>query len=152
MGCRRDTKELFTIEAQGSVISSTVLRAGDRDYFNRPPLPYEDWAIGPGRTLVADPSGPVRYAQYALTLVALVTGALAIGAIAMALTGPRVSAAGTAACTAALTAHGGLLLTALLAAGFNRFLLGLWPAIVMAPVLAAYWALRFGRPLRSTNF
>jgi hypothetical protein len=32
----------------------------------------------------------------------------------------------------ALAAHGGLLLTALLAAGFSRFTLGLWPTIVTA--------------------
>jgi hypothetical protein len=31
-----------------------------------------------------------------------------------------------------LTLHGGLILTALLAAGFTRFLLGLWPAVVTA--------------------
>jgi hypothetical protein len=38
----------------------------------------------------------------------------------------------------ALTVHAGLLLTALLAAGFSRFLLGLWPAIVVACAFAAW--------------
>ena len=44
------------------------------------------------------------------------------------------------AMTAALAAHGGLLLTALLAAGFSRFTIGLWPAIVTAAATGA-WAL-----------
>ena len=50
-----------------------------------------------------------------------------------------------------MTLHAGLLLTALLAAGFTRFLLGLWPAMVVACALA-YWALIPGRPWRRTNF
>ena len=117
-----------------------------------PPLPYEEWAIGPGRTLVAAPSPIVRYAQHALTLVAITTGLLAAGAIAAAVIAPRISPTLAAAGIAALTAHGGLILTAALAAGFTRFLLGLWPAIVVALVLAAHWALMLGRPLRKTNF
>jgi hypothetical protein len=40
----------------------------------------------------------------------------------------------------ALIAHGGLLFTALLAAGFSRFTLGLWPAIVTATLLGL-WSL-----------
>lgn len=53
---------------------------------------------------------------------------------------------------AALAAHGSLLFTALLAAGFSRFMLGVWPAIMTAMLFGGYWALRLGRPLRSTNF
>lgn len=42
--------------------------------------------------------------------------------------------------------------TALLAAGFSRFMLGVWPAIMTATVFGGYWVLKFGRPLRNTNF
>ena len=117
-----------------------------------PPLPFEEWAIGPGRTLAPQPSPHVRYAQYALHAVALATGALAIVAVLAGVIGRSLPSSLAAASIAALTAHAGLLLTAMLAAGFTRFLLGLWPAIVVAVVLGGYWALRFGRPLRNTNF
>jgi hypothetical protein len=117
-----------------------------------PPLPFEEWAIGPGRTLVAQPSANVRYTQYALHAMGIVTGALAGVVVLAAVLGRPPSPVLKAAGVAALTAHAGLLLTALLAAGFTRFLLGLWPAIIVALVLAGYWAVMFGRPLRSTNF
>ena len=40
----------------------------------------------------------------------------------------------------ALALHGGLVMTALLAAGFTRFLLGLWPAVVVACAFGAFGA------------
>ena len=43
------------------------------------------------------------------------------------------------ACLAALTAHGGLLFSALFAAGIARFIVSLWPA-VMTAVLFAGWS------------
>ena len=46
VGCRRDNKELFAITANGSRVSTKVLRPGDPAYWNMPPLPYEeklDW-------------------------------------------------------------------------------------------------------------
>ena len=74
----------------------------------------------------------MRYAQYALSAIAIVTGVLAlIGGLA-AMASFRLPPAFGAACVAALTVHAGLILTALLAAGFTRFLLGLWPAVVTA--------------------
>jgi integral membrane sensor domain MASE1 len=48
-----------------------------------------------------------------------------------------------AASLSALVAHGGLLFTALLAAGFSRFTLGLWPAIATATVLGLWAASPF---------
>jgi hypothetical protein len=42
--------------------------------------------------------------------------------------------------TAALAAHGCLVFTATLAAGFSRFTLGLWPAIVAAACFGV-WSL-----------
>ena len=98
------------------------------------PMPFEEYALalGPDRTIVFEASPNVRYAQWAIALVAVLTGALAIGGLVAAVVGLRLPPAMIAACVSALAAHGGLLLTALLAAGFTRFLLGLWPALVVA--------------------
>jgi hypothetical protein len=41
------------------------------------------------------------------------------------------------ASVSALAAHGGLLLTSLLAAGFSRFTIGIWPAIITAAIVGA---------------
>jgi hypothetical protein len=98
------------------------------------PLPYEELALslGPGRTLEFTGSQNVRYAQYAFFAIAIVTGGLALLAI-IAAAGPfRLPPALAIACVSALTAHSALVLTALLAAGFTRFLLGVWPALIVA--------------------
>jgi hypothetical protein len=103
------------------------------------PMPFEHYALalGPDRTLVFEPLAIVRYAQVAAFGLAVVTGGLAmLGLIAV--FGPRLSPALVTAGIAALAAHGGLLLTALLAAGFTRFLLGLWPALVVASAFGGY--------------
>jgi hypothetical protein len=103
------------------------------------PLPYEELALslGPDRTLEFTGSEYVRYAQYAMTVVAIVTGLLALTGLAAAIARPHLPPLVGTACVSALTAHAGLLLTALLAAGFTRFLLGLWPALVTAMGFAA---------------
>ena len=107
------------------------------------PLPNEELAmsLGPDRTLEFSGSQNVRYAQYALSVIAIVTGVLALAGCLAAIASFRLPPAFGAACVAALTVHAGLVLTALLAAGFTRFLLGLWPAIVLSLGLAA-WGLR----------
>ena len=71
----------------------------------------------------------VRYMQWGVSALAILTAALAAAGLVAALTGRRSPPALTIACLAALAAHGGLLFTALLAAGFSRFMIGLWPAI-----------------------
>ena len=98
------------------------------------PLPYEELAmsLGPDRTLEFTGSQSVRYAQYAISAIAIVTGVLALAGCLAAIAAFKLPPAFGAACVAALTVHAGLILTALLAAGFTRFLLGLWPAIVTA--------------------
>jgi len=118
------------------------------------PLPYEELALslGPGRTLEFTGSRNVRFAQYAISAVAIITGGLALWGLVAAIATPRLPPALGIACVSALIAHGGLILTALLAAGFSRFLLGLWPALVVACGFAVYWALMLARPWRSTNF
>jgi hypothetical protein len=104
------------------------------------PLPYEELALslGPDRTLEFTASPNVRYAQYAISAVAIITGLLALLACVAAIAIPRLPPALAIAAVSALTAHGGLILTALLAAGFSRFLLGLWPAIVVAGGFALF--------------
>jgi hypothetical protein len=106
------------------------------------PLPYEELAmsLGPDRTVEFSGSQNVRYAQYALSAVAIVTGVLALAGCLAALTSFTLPPSFGAACVAALTLHTGLVLTALLAAGFTRFLLGLWPALVLACGFGAFAA------------
>ncbi len=106
------------------------------------PLPYEHYALalGPDRTLTFEASPPVRYAQWAISVVAAATGALALAGLVAALGGRRLPPALGVACVSALTLHAGLWLTALLAAGFTRFLLGLWPAIIVSAGFAVHSA------------
>lgn len=96
------------------------------------PLPFEDlaFALGPERSVTFTSAPHVRYVQWALTLAGVVSGMMALGALAAALAGWRLPPLAAAAGIAALALHAGLMLTALLAAGTTRFLLGLWPAIV----------------------
>ena len=91
------------------------------------PLPYEELAmsLGPDRTIEFSGSQNVRYAQYALSAVAIVTGVLALAGCLAALASFKLPPPFKAACVAALTLHTGLVLTALLAAGFTAFLAGL---------------------------
>jgi hypothetical protein len=107
------------------------------------PMPFEHYALalGPDRTLVFEPLPLVRYAQGAAFGLAVVTGGLAVLAVIASLFGARLPPPLVAAGTAALAAHAGLILTALLAAGFTRFLLGLWPALVVSLAFGA-WAVK----------
>ena len=116
------------------------------------PLPYEELALalGPGRTLEFTASQNVRYLQYAISTVAIITGVLALLACVAAIATPRLPPSLGVASVAALTAHGGLILTALLAAGFTRFLLGLWPALVVSCAFAALQVINRGTEERKT--
>ena len=104
------------------------------------PLPYEElaMALGPDRTLEFSGSENVRYAQYAIFAIAVLTAALALTGMIAAVANLQLSPAIGTAAVAAITLHAGLILTALLAAGFARFLLGLWPALVVACAFGAY--------------
>jgi hypothetical protein len=42
VGCRRDTKQLYAINVKANRVTEKVLREGRPDYYNRPPLPYEE--------------------------------------------------------------------------------------------------------------
>lgn len=125
------------------------------------PLPFEREALRlePGQSMDLQPSARVRYLQFAISAIGIVTGGVALVGVVAAVGRLRLPPMLAIGSVAALAAHGGLLFTALLAAGFSRFMLGLWPAIVTAAMCAAwwlaspdYWAAMFGRPLRKTNF
>lgn len=106
------------------------------------PMPFEKLAFSlePDHTLAFQPSPRVRYVQIAINVIAIWTAGLAVLGLIGALASPQLPPMLAAASTAALAAHGGLLFTAALAAGFSRFTLGLWPAIVMASVFGL-WSL-----------
>ena len=103
------------------------------------PMPFERLAFSlePDQPFAFQPSPRVRFMQWGVTVLAVWTAILAaIGLVAMARPS-RVPPLLAFASIAAFAAHGGLLLTALLAAGFSRFTLGLWPAIITAAAAGA---------------
>ncbi|MBY0496590.1 MAG: hypothetical protein K2Y23_20485 [Cyanobacteria bacterium] len=119
------------------------------------PMPFEELAFSlePGEPFVFSGSERVRYVQWMMSIVAIWTLAIAFVGIYAALTMRQLPPIFAIAAVSALTAHSCLLLTALLASGFSRFTIGVWPAIVMAAIFGAYYcAVIFARPLRSTNF
>lgn len=104
------------------------------------PMPFEKMAFSlePDQVFAFQPSTRVRYMQWGVTALAVWTAILAaIGLVAIARP-ERFPPLLVFASIAAFAAHGGLLLTALLAAGFSRFTLGLWPAIVTAAAAGAF--------------
>jgi hypothetical protein len=115
------------------------------------PMPFERLAFSlePDQVLAFQPSASVRYAQWAVAALALWTGALALCSVIAILNPAKFTPLLIVAITAALAAHGGLLLTALLAAGFSRFTIGLWPAVVTAAAAGAAALLR--RPGRAAR-
>lgn len=106
------------------------------------PMPFERLAFSlePGQPFAFESIPRVRYMQWAVTALAIWTAGLALlGQVAI-IRPHRFPPLLLFASVSALMAHGGLLLTSLLAAGFSRFTLGLWPAIVTASV-CGFWAL-----------
>ena len=109
----------------------------------RRPLPMENgtFVLKPGASVMTfEGRAYVRFAQWIVSAIAIVTGALAIAGCIAAVARPNLPPPFAVACIAALAAHGGLLLTALLAVGLARFTLGVWPAIVTAAGFALHAA------------
>ncbi len=104
------------------------------------PLPFEKLAfsLDPGQPLEFLPSPRVRYLQIVIGAIAIWTAGFALVGLGGALVSIPLPPAVAVAATAALAAHGGLLLTAALAAGFSRFTIGLWPAIVTASLFGLW--------------
>jgi hypothetical protein len=113
------------------------------------PMPFEQmvFSLLPEQAMEFQPSPRVRFAQIAISGLALWTGVIALVGLAGIFIAPRVPRLLVIAAVAALAAHGSLLLTAGLAAGFSRFTLGLWPAIVTAALFGA-WAVLPGRAIK----
>lgn len=106
------------------------------------PLPFEGdtFRATPEDVIAFTGDHRVRYVQWGSFALAILTAALALTGLVAAVTRRELPRDMTIACLAALAAHGGLLFTALLAAGFSRFMIGLWPAITTAALFGA-WAL-----------
>jgi hypothetical protein len=113
------------------------------------PMPLEGLAfsLSPEQPMEFPASPRVRYAQIAISALAFWTGALALVGLAGISIAPRLPPGLVIAAVSALAAHGSLLLTAGLAAGFARFTLGVWPAIVTAAVFGA-WSLLPARAVK----
>jgi hypothetical protein len=111
------------------------------------PMPFERLAFSlePDQILAFQPSPRIRFAQWAVTAMAVWTALLAAAGLAGVATPEKVSPLVRTAAVAALAAQACLLLTAATAAGFARFTLGIWPAIVMAALCGAWALLPFWR-------
>jgi hypothetical protein len=118
------------------------------------PMPFEQLAFSlePNQPFTFEPVTRVRYVQWMITALAVWTALLAAVGIAAVIRPSRFPPLLVFASVAALAAHGGLLLTSLLAAGFSRFTIGVWPAIVTAAITGLYWGAMLARPFRKTNF
>jgi hypothetical protein len=105
------------------------------------PLPFERevFKVEPGDTITFVPSPHVAWLQPLVIAVGVLTGAIAVVGGIRALV-KRVSPLLFAAVCAAATAHLCLLFTAIAAAGISRFMIAVFPAIVVA-ILLASWAL-----------
>ena len=103
-------------------------------------------ALQPGQPMTFAPSQRVRYMQWVMTLLGFATGVLAMVALLGTLTARPLPPLATIGSIAALSAQASLVLTTMLAAGFSRFLQGVWPAIAMAAVfgVATLWEWRRG--------
>jgi hypothetical protein len=110
------------------------------------PMPFERLAFSlePDQVLAFRPSPRIRYAQWAITALGIWTALVALAGLIGIAMPERLSPLLTVAAVAALAAHACLLLTAATAAGFARFTLGIWPAIVTAALCGA-WAFLPGR-------
>jgi hypothetical protein len=118
------------------------------------PMPFErlTFSLEPDQPFTFEPSPRVRYVQWAITALAVWTALLAAIGIAAVIKPARFPPSFAKApegkplilfaSVCALAAHGGLLLTALLAAGFSRFTIGVWPAIVTAAIVGAWATIR----------
>ena len=108
------------------------------------PMPFEQSAFNlePDGVLEFHSAERVRYMQWLMSAVAIWTLAIAVVGIYAAVAKPQLPPLFTVAASAALAAHGSLMLTALLASGFARFTLGIWPAIVMAAVFGVVGTIR----------
>jgi hypothetical protein len=133
-------RSLWTVSKQHHPVTAPVLNAFIAS--NRPlPLERDTFALGPREDLEFRSIEAVRFIQPIVMLVGWFTGCCAVLGVAASASGRLPPPALSAACLAALTAHGGLLFTAILAAGISRFMVSLWPAIATAMLFGLWWIL-----------
>jgi hypothetical protein len=114
------------------------------------PLPFEreTFKVQPSDPIEFTPWEPVRWGQPAVLGVGVFTVGIAAIGIAQAIRG-TASTTLVVAALASLTAHASLLFSALAAAGISRFMLGIFPAVIMASVLGLWWLV--GKWLRASH-
>jgi hypothetical protein len=87
----------------------------------------------------------VRFMQPVVILIGWLTGCLALLGLAAGAARRPLPLALCVACLASLTAHAGLLFSALLAAGISRFMVSLWPATMTAVLFGGWYVIERGR-------
>jgi hypothetical protein len=107
------------------------------------PLPFEreTFKVEPTETIAFAPSTAVVWIQPLVIAVGVFTAVTAIGGLIWMIRGtapPEVSAA----TLVSLTAHISLVVTALGAAGLSRFMVAIFPAVVVATGLAGWWVVQ----------
>ena len=107
------------------------------------PLPFEREAfkVGPAEAITFAPSGVVRWLQPLVVAVGVLTSGVALAGVVAALlrkSSPLLSAAALAS----LSAHACLLLSAFGAAGISRFMVAIFPAVIVGLGLTCAWGLR----------
>lgn len=114
------------------------------------PLPFEreTFKVQPSDPIEFTPWEPVRWGQPAVLGVGVFTVGIAAIGITQAIRG-TASTTLVVAALASLTAHASLLFSALAAAGISRFMLGIFPAVIMASVLGLWWLV--GKWLRASH-
>jgi hypothetical protein len=113
------------------------------------PLPFERDAfrVEPGGPIAFAPSPAVRWLQPLILAAGILTAAVGLSGLVAVLRGFE-SPVLFAASAASLTAHACLLLSALAAAGISRFMVAVFPAVVVGGALGAWWLIHkwLGRP------
>lgn len=116
------------------------------------PLPFEREAfkLAPGAPIAFTPSASTLWIQPLVVALGIFTAAIAIGGVVWAVVVGDVPAPLIAASLASLTAHGSLIFTSVGAAGISRFMIAVFPAVVIASGLGGWWLIQkaLGRPSR----
>jgi hypothetical protein len=115
----------------------------------RRPLPLERvvFKVAPDEPIVFAPLSFVRIAQPLVQTVGWITGAIALIVFVGAVRG-AASRPAAAASLIALTAHAGLAFTAVGAAGLGRFMVAMWPAVLVSIGLGLWWLYTMASPSR----
>jgi hypothetical protein len=114
------------------------------------PLPFEREAfrVGPNDPIVFPPSEAVLWLQPLIAALGVLTGAVAVAGVMMSLKS-AAPAPLLAAALASMTAHAALVFTAVAAAGISRFMIAVFPAVIVSAGLSVWWL--FGQAFERTT-